>query len=408
MLVRIVIILITFILCGTIGSAHNIDNKTYEQWVNYVNCYYVKAYCDRKRKQNNEEGKQILELYTKEIKENLKKVVDDIDGVGKIKTGNFGKLKQQEKCEMLIDFIGGKKSRFDSKWDRDQIIDELINLPTDKPGPGNKSFDFYLEKEKGLLKEKIEKEFPEQYNEEVQAGETIKTQVVEPSGKKNLPERGSETEKSSKLMEIPWFRILLIAVIGVITWGIVWKRKWLKKVLLSNVKSKSLHEKSYKELKAEIVNMQNRMEKIEKQYKKLSQKLEFGKEHKKQEYNSQNVIITTSEEKVEKIVIDKPEPQRFPSVLYSDAIIDGYFNRVIEASNEDTVFELCLRNEQMAAFFIYNNAYKRIIANPSFLEGCDKQILNNAQHIKVENEGLAQRQADGKWKIIKKPNIIIS
>ena len=103
--------------------------------------------------------------------------------------------------------------------------------------------------------------------------------------------------------------------------------------------------------------------------------------------------------------IDKP--LSFATILYADAIVDGFFNRVKAAPNDDTVFELCLQNAQSATFTIYNDAYQRIIANPSFLEGCDKQVLNNAQKIEIESEGTAVRQADGKWEILKKPVVII-
>ena len=95
------------------------------------------------------------------------------------------------------------------------------------------------------------------------------------------------------------------------------------------------------------------------------------------------------------------------SVLYADAIIDGYFVRISEVPNEDSVFVLHLNGENSANFGIYSPAHPRIIANPSFLEGCEKQILGNTMQLDVI-EGRAQRDAsNGKWKVIEKLNVII-
>jgi hypothetical protein len=96
------------------------------------------------------------------------------------------------------------------------------------------------------------------------------------------------------------------------------------------------------------------------------------------------------------------------TTLYADSIFEDFFNRVTESPNEDTVFELHLQNAQNATFTIYPSAKQRIIKRPAFLDGCDKQVLINGQDVKIIDEGIAQLQADGKWKITKKLNVIIS
>ena len=101
------------------------------------------------------------------------------------------------------------------------------------------------------------------------------------------------------------------------------------------------------------------------------------------------------------------QTQSSQSALYADAIIDGYFVRISEVPNEDSVFVLHLNGENSANFGIYSPAHPRIIANPSFLEGCEKQILGNTMQLDVI-EGRAQRDAsNGKWKVIEKLNVII-
>ena len=78
-----------------------------------------------------------------------------------------------------------------------------------------------------------------------------------------------------------------------------------------------------------------------------------------------------------------------------------------EKPDDDTIFEMRLQNAQAAVFTIYHSANQRIIDNPSFLEGCDKQVLSNAQKVVIESKGATRKQADGKWKIINKLNAIL-
>jgi len=95
-------------------------------------------------------------------------------------------------------------------------------------------------------------------------------------------------------------------------------------------------------------------------------------------------------------IVSPPPPQ----ALYADAIIDGKFNRVREQPDEDTVFELKLNppGGSSARVIIYSPAYRRIIANPSFLEGCEKQIVGGAT-VTMLREGVAQKDDSGKWNI---------
>jgi cell division protein FtsB len=95
-------------------------------------------------------------------------------------------------------------------------------------------------------------------------------------------------------------------------------------------------------------------------------------------------------------VIEKPTP----TSLYADAIINGKFNRVKEFPNEDTIFELKLNkaDDMRATVTIYEAANRRIIANPSFLEGCEKQILGNSS-VTMLREGVAQKDGSGNWAI---------
>jgi hypothetical protein len=95
--------------------------------------------------------------------------------------------------------------------------------------------------------------------------------------------------------------------------------------------------------------------------------------------------------------------------LYADSIFDGKFNRVRETPNEDTIFELKLSHagDTRAYVVVYREAYRKVIANPAYLEGCEKQILGN-NTVKMQREGVATKDDSGNWIISKKPEVQIS
>lgn len=96
------------------------------------------------------------------------------------------------------------------------------------------------------------------------------------------------------------------------------------------------------------------------------------------------------------------------SCLFSDAIIDGYFVKVHDTPNDDAIFTLNLRGENIAEFTIYQASIQRVLANPSYLDGCDKQIVGNSSKLEIISKGQAQKDAsNGKWKVTKKMNILI-
>lgn len=114
---------------------------------------------------------------------------------------------------------------------------------------------------------------------------------------------------------------------------------------------------------------------------------------------------TVKKTETENTVQIKEETSKVNKLLYADCIIDDYFNKVTEEPDEDTVFELHTKNN-IADFVIYSGAKRRIIANPAYLDGCEKQIIGDSDVI-VDETGIAQIQMDGKWKIINSLKVII-
>lgn len=104
----------------------------------------------------------------------------------------------------------------------------------------------------------------------------------------------------------------------------------------------------------------------------------------------------------------KPAPPQ-PKILYAYAIVNGKFHRVKEQPDSaETNFELRLDSPTAtsAKIYIYPGAERRILANPAFLEGCDKQILGNSR-VETTHPGLAQKEGENNWVVTKKPEVII-
>jgi hypothetical protein len=95
--------------------------------------------------------------------------------------------------------------------------------------------------------------------------------------------------------------------------------------------------------------------------------------------------------------------------LYADSIFDGKFNHVQETPNEDTIFELKLNHagDTRASVVVYCEAYRKVIANPAYLEGCEKQVLGN-NNVTIRREGVAIKDGNGNWIISTKPEVKIS
>lgn len=91
------------------------------------------------------------------------------------------------------------------------------------------------------------------------------------------------------------------------------------------------------------------------------------------------------------VSIQKPEPI---VKMYAESINDKKFSKVKDVPNEDTIFELRVKGNT-ATVTIYEPAYQKILANPSFLEGCSKQMLGRSS-VTVTEEGRAENDA-GKW-----------
>lgn len=95
-----------------------------------------------------------------------------------------------------------------------------------------------------------------------------------------------------------------------------------------------------------------------------------------------------------------PPPSQ-SSTLFAKSISDGTFNRIHEVPGDDSFFELKLHTPNKAQVTICRNAYRKILSNPAFLEGCDKNVMGSNE-VQIVAEGEAVKEPDGRWRVIRK------
>lgn len=206
---------------------------------------------------------------------------------------------------------------------------------------------------------------------------------------------------------------LIGAIIGILFFNVFYVKKLKieygrkegellrEKSILSNEKTKVCSELSRLRLKTQ--NLEREYNKLFDENVSLGEKiddLEAAQFHTNKNSSEGTTSVFTAQ-----VSSQKPD---LSTTLYADAIIDDFFIKVSEIPTEDSIFVLHLKGETEAVFSILKPVYQRVIANPSFVEGCDIQIVGGATELVVGSEGKAQlERIDGKWRIINKLKVII-
>lgn len=92
-------------------------------------------------------------------------------------------------------------------------------------------------------------------------------------------------------------------------------------------------------------------------------------------------------------------------ILYSDALIDGEVLRPQKRATHDTVWELEKTGPDTYKIVVWSEAYGKVLANPSFLDGARKQVLNGANCVNVVKPGVVKVEANGKFKVVEEPQV---
>ena len=142
------------ILCSASSVARDITSEEFTQLKNFVNCYYIKAYIERKIKEkDNIITNDFAETYKKKLKPKLDKVTSYQNALSHdeitIEIGyDNDKNSMLSRVNALCDSIDKKGfAKFETNT---KIIDYLISLPNE-----NRNFGEYLSKETEQLKSKL-------------------------------------------------------------------------------------------------------------------------------------------------------------------------------------------------------------------------------------------------------------
>ena len=120
-----------------------------------------------------------------------------------------------------------------------------------------------------------------------------------------------------------------------------------------------------------------------------------------------NYIIPKNNKK-QNLSQDKQEQSQSNTYkLFAESILENRYVNVKEKQMNDSIFELSVQPDgSNASVTICTNAYKKILSNSSFLEGCDKHVLGNTS-LDIIEEGTAERTDDNKWMVGKQIKVIL-
>lgn len=444
---RILFFLVVFILFRMSSFSQVVIEEEYRKLVDYVNCYYSNEYFNINKSVIKTKDIESYRKYTDAFKNQVNKYSDIEKGFVKNVANSTSIYKTLQNlsswytnAKILWLYIDNKKEKFDSNWTKSEMIESLIlSKSSTKLNQAILSNDLINTNEK--LNNILNNQIPDSWFK----SSNIKSSRSKDKDDKNIEHPINGREKPRNGNSKIWVWITMVAIIGFC----FWKRTKIKPFLfflyesISNINLKK-EKKSYSEQVDNITETPkvsqdtisnkdleniftlilqdsrylqafNRFvltnEQLCNLWVKNSLKYPEIKQILLNELSQKQTNQTTFsdiKEQQKDIPIFEKKIQNQKSVLYADSIFNGFFNNVNEKPNEETVFELHLQNEQYASFKIYDLAKHRIIANPAFLEGCDKQVVNINQKIEIVSEGTTQLQPDGKWKINKKLNVTIT
>lgn len=393
-----------------------LDTAAYRQAADYVIADYIKAYIDKKTnsayKENQHKNEwNILKsnsfekpISAEQLEQIIEKTPVKIEELSKEGVTNF------------YDEIKDKRENYSKEWTKEELIENLVELPDKYQDWFTKGFKKYPF---DSLRSELSRRLPE-------ANESKEAPPL-PAGK-------AQKDSSSESSGISWWRWFFVAFAALGIAFAVRRRQRQKKTAHSPaVKAIRLDIKDFETVFKWILNNPDKLYLFSTKILKNKQLCRLWIESclkypeitnllkaelpKREESTAASTPVNSADAGAKRKIgqpgeAKKPETVGQPAAFtasprYADAISGDFFNKVCEQPNEDTVFELNLRTLDLATFTVYREAYSRVIKRPEFLSGCDKQVLPNGHTIKIERQGEAQRQVTGKWRIVKKLNVIV-
>lgn len=426
-----------------------ITKAQFDKLVDYVSWYYVSAYLKKKENENPPINHDPLCDAQLNIEDPLSSdsLQSRLNKSSKGMKEGHADYNCYTAAKKLVRQFSNRKAEY-----RESLVDSAISLlttlPHNMPSPKGNGFKGYLKDEtetlKGILQERFPKQAPapsapktetpppptvEEPTEVVKQvvvikqdttsrkGTSVDTLLIAPLAKSfdNADtlwveiEKVTKGDKSHSSLSLWWLFLLIGAVGGVAVWTLLKKKMRTRKSsssidqqtnqirLLQAEKSDIQRENSH--LKNQLAALQRERDSLFNENIQLGEQLDAFK----------GTIQQSSQPAAQMSGGTAQHPSsNNVSVLYAESIVNGYFAKVKEQCGEDSVFELRLKNANTAEFVIWSNATGRVIANPSFADGCDKQVLPNASTIETTSVGIAQKdESTGKWMVSQNLKIVI-
>ena len=123
-----------------------------------------------------------------------------------------------------------------------------------------------------------------------------------------------------------------------------------------------------------------------------------NKEHSLSSSPNGNTVSSTA-----KNVLTTPRERK----LYAESIQENRYVKVKEVPTDDAIFELTPNlNRGTATVTIYKRSYQKVLANPSYLDGCDRQVSGSTS-VNVTEEGIAELSNENKWLVRKQIRVTL-
>lgn len=182
---------------------------------------------------------------------------------------------------------------------------------------------------------------------------------------------------------------------------VMWKKVHKKESDLR--KKNQLLEQDINKTNHQIVLIEGNLRTQKEEYKKL---LEDNARLKEQLEEQKNVVKPVDyQPSVMPTPVEEVEKMPTPEKRYADTIVNGYFYCVVNVPDEDSIYELLMKNNKSCEFTVREEEIKRVLRNPDFIDGCDNVRIAATPTTLEIVPGTAELRDDGKWYISKKATV---
>jgi hypothetical protein len=414
----------------TIFAENKIDEATYYKLVDYVNCKYAIDYIEKDGRGNSDfitDFNRVKKKWTESVK-SYQDVNHSYGEVSKIANRYYDDLKTS------WNLIDAKKMSFNNSWTPKQIIDNLVQLFTEKPKEGESRYASFIFIRRDELITDLKKQLrgfdtPDIVEVTDDTKDTTEAKVEKKTSPTlSVDKKEIVIEKKPIKSKNFWRNLLFIIIIidlmlfiylrfknhlhrlmAVFT-KFIQNRKKARKNKISQKKAlpKKKPKNKISELEERIMVLETKRYTID--AREVAMEILRNQYFLKAIRNELEIAINSFQTgNVKPGMFYIPERENWTaivdtSVLYADAIHNGTFHRVTTSPTENTIFKINKNaSGRTATFEVYKDAYEKVLRRPDFLEGCDLQKIDS-QSVETFEIGKVELEYNT-WKITEKAKI---